>query len=85
MAPQNKAGLGPQPQFTEVKCSVDLFNKLVSYIHGQPYSQVTALIEDIKNGFRPVMPAPVDTGAKEATVKVIEKDVAADPHAKEAA
>ena len=88
MAPQNQAG--PQPQFTEVKCSVELFNKLVSYIHGQPYSQVAALIEEIKNGFRPVMPAPApapvpapapNNKGKKRVINMVEKEEPAPPEA----
>jgi hypothetical protein len=44
----------PKLNFDEVKCSVPLFNKLISTLHQMPYAQVAQLIQEIKDGFMPV-------------------------------
>ena len=55
---KDKAPKAPpaQPQFTEVKCTVELANAILSYLQQQPYAGVAQLMEQVKTGFSAVPP-----------------------------
>ena len=45
-------------KFDEVKCSVELFNKVIGVLQKIPYNQVATLMDEIKVGFFAIPLAP---------------------------
>ena len=45
-------------KFDEVKCSVELFNKVIGVLQKIPYNQVATLMDEIKVGFFAMPLAP---------------------------